>query len=194
MAIFISLIGTGISIMEAGILRDQQQLMTEEKAAAVWPFVATQTTISETELGLEVLFTMTNKGVGPALINGLNFSVGETNGSISDVIDAIQLKNNSMSIIPTLSKPLNKTVIAAGEKVEVFKLRLLKKASELPDPIFKGEIALQLSQMEDASSIVEQIVEEYCYCSIYGDCWNSDNQALEAEEACLGREMLRMAD
>lgn len=59
LAIVISLTGTVVSIVEANILSDQQELILEEKAASVWPFlevaVNVDLTKDETCAGRELL-------------------------------------------------------------------------------------------------------------------------------------------
>lgn len=192
-AIFVSLIGTGISVIEAGILRDQQELMIEEKAAAVWPFVAGQTQVSESKAGIEIVFTLTNKGVGPAIINGITFSAGEVSGSIRKAIKNIELPGADFTIVPTLSKEDSEDVLAAGETIEVYKLLLVEK-SPTPKPVEAGYTDWQLNRMQKASLLLTQLDYNYCYCSIYGDCWDSENQALKANEVCSGREMLEKAE
>ena len=194
-AIFISLIGTGISVVEAGILRDQQQLMTDEKAATVWPFVAAKTQVLETEAGTEITFTVKNKGVGPALINGITYSSNEASGSITDVVHSIILPNNGLRLLPTLSQSSEKSVLQPGEEMEVYKLLLLAPEGTAKTNENKAvTLNKYLERMEDAADIIEQITIDYCYCSVYGDCWDKENHALTKKEACAGREMLRGAE
>lgn len=45
-AVAISLIGTLVSVYEARVLRDQQDLQVEQKSASAWPFVAVHSDIS----------------------------------------------------------------------------------------------------------------------------------------------------
>lgn len=190
LAIAISLIGTGVSIIEAGILHDQQQLMMEEKAASVWPFVSGQTIVREGAAGPEAVFTLTNKGVGPALINSLSFSAGAVSGSIHDVMGELDLADNNFNVITILSQPVSGTVLAAGETLEVYKLLLIDK-NQPPASTDEVEKVRKISRMQASSLILDQISKNYCYCSVYGDCWDTYNQPLKASETCSGREMLR---
>ncbi|MEM9258043.1 MAG: hypothetical protein AAGA62_00270 [Bacteroidota bacterium] len=66
-AIVISLVGTGVSIIEARILREQQNLMMEEKAASVWPYVTESNLVRQDSNSLIIEFSLRNDGVGPAL-------------------------------------------------------------------------------------------------------------------------------
>lgn len=192
-AIVISLIGTGVSMMEAGILRDQQQLMIEEKAAAVWPFVTPQTNVRDGETGQEIVFSLANKGVGPALIDGITSSAGRFSGSIHEAMKGIDLNDQGFGIVATLSNPAHSIVLAAGESKEVYKLLIIDKKT-IPSPGEDSDVGRKLSRMQGLSSVIAQINSSYCYCSIYGDCWNSDNEPLSESEVCSGREMLRKAE
>lgn len=180
LAIVISLIGTGVSIVEANILRDQQALMTEEKAASVWPYLVLNGKADVDKNQLTLSYELNNKGVGPALIGDLTLrnKIGKGINPIQ-LIDQLEADHPELEIIPTASKDSKKEVLAAGDRYQILELLILTKDPE------KAPINLAMVP------IMQDITIEYCYCSIYGDCWDDAGNRLVAETSCGGREFLR---
>ncbi|TXF91486.1 hypothetical protein FUA23_01975 [Neolewinella aurantiaca] len=194
-AILISLVGTIISITEAGILRDQQQMMKEEKAAAVWPYVASLVTMKNTEKGLEIETTLANKGVGPALISGTEFSVGAANGSLAELLPNLSAQYPGMVLHAVQSHTVEHSVLAAGEAIPLYKIMVFyPETTDSLSPVEKALSKINMTLLNTGQQITDTLAVDFCYCSIYGDCWDSDNQPLTREEACPGREMLQMPD
>ncbi|MEM1357542.1 MAG: hypothetical protein AAGF89_05055 [Bacteroidota bacterium] len=167
-AIVISLVGTGVSIIEARILREQQDLMMEEKAASVWPYVTESNLVRQDSNSLTIEFSLRNDGVGPALIGNVELLLDEAPISVLALTDSIAVEYPGVSIIPTLSVNWERKVLAAGD-TEVF-LRLYCVGSQ-PGIFFGNEV-------------LQRLARRYCYCSIYGDCWEANNGEPEQVDNC----------
>jgi hypothetical protein len=190
----ISLIGTGVSIMEAGILRDQQQLMVEEKAAAVWPYLESSTSAIKTEKGIEIKMVLTNKGVGPALLSDITFSTEGKYGKRSDLTSVLSKNHPGLVLLNTFTRNSMKEVLAAQEELIAYKVLIFPRPGEASSDNSFEKTLQDFNSLNEAGEIIDAISSTYCYCSIYGDCWDSDNQPLLANEACSGKEMVRRSE
>lgn len=175
LAIIISLIGTGVSIIEAGILREQQRLMVEEKEAAVWPYVSAGVLLNNDEQGTTVEFKLKNEGVGPALIGDIEHTMEDTKGVLIDILPVLRAQFPDLNILPTLSSSSTSKVLGAGESMVVYRLYVTKKPEAKSDPFL----------------VSAAFSTTYCYCSIYGECWDYDGKNLEASTACSGRSFVQ---
>ncbi|MFT5016276.1 MAG: hypothetical protein ACI9G6_001045 [Limisphaerales bacterium] len=192
LAIVISLIGTGVSMMEAGILRNQQKLMVEEKAASVWPYVVSSTSVVRTDKGIEVEVVLTNKGVGPALLSPVTFSAAGKQGSVAQLLPIISKNHPGLVLLAMFTKGSSKEVLAAGEEIIVSTILIIDSAKEtLPGTTEDTAIgSINMNLLNKTTKIIDAITFDFCYCSIYGDCWDVDNQPLTTNEACSGVEIL----
>ena len=104
LAVIVSLSALGVSVYEAGILREQSALMQEQQKAAVWPYMDTNANhLYSKETMIE--FSFTNKGVGPAKIKSFDLLINGQTFSDSDEISAYfsKLIPNSESLIVSYS-------------------------------------------------------------------------------------------
>ncbi len=173
-AIFISLVGTFVSVFEAKILREQQTIMSEEKEASVCPYLSENGNINMTAEGTFFSLDLTNEGVGPALLGDISHTVGEKSGAILSVLSELKDKYPKMTFILKKSFNGKKKVIGEGETVNIYELLIING----------GDLTLQ-------AQVIDDIKFTYCYCSIYGDCWSSDGERLAGNETCSGRDYLR---
>ncbi len=175
LAIVISLVGTCVSIFEARILREQQTIMSDDKEATVWPYVSAGANIAQEGNSTTVTMSLKNEGVGPALIGDLRHIVGDQTGTLSDVLPELRKQFSALKIIPLLISNSGKKVLGAGESVTAYRLL----------------ISGQTDQVLDHIEVTGAIETEFCYCSIYGDCWSSDGERLAETQSCGGRDYLR---
>lgn len=177
LAILISLVGTGVSIFESQILREQQEIMLAEKAASVWPFVRLAFNSSQTDTTYTIGATFINKGVGPAVIGDIElFFQGEPIAA-SEIFEKIKEAYPEMRLgTSTINLSNGRFVVSPDEEKEMYRLTYFVESTS---PL--GLVELLTS-----------IRIEACYCSIYGDCWGLDNseEAYSVEE-CAARLELR---
>jgi hypothetical protein len=192
LAIVISLIGTGVSMMEAGILRDQQKLMVEEKAASVWPYVVSSTSVVKTDKGIEIEMVLTNKGVGPALLSPVTFSAAGKQGSVAQLLPIISKNHPGLVLLAMFTKGSSKEVLAAGEEITVYTILVVDSAKDTLAGASEDTAigSMDVSLLNKTAEIVDAITFDFCYCSIYGDGWDVDNQPLTTNKACSGVEIL----
>ncbi len=177
LAILISLVGTGVSIFETRLLREQQDLMIEEKAASVWPYVRLNMTSNQSPNTYTIGAKFINKGVGPALLGNIQlFFADEQIPSselfqrMEDAFPELQLGASSINLID------ERMVLSPGEEKTLYSLSYTTERTQ-------PTVLLEL---------LEKVRVEACYCSIYGDCWSlGTNEVLTREENCSAKLDLR---
>ena len=162
-AILISVIGTGISVVEAMIMKDQQTIMHEQKSASVWPYVIPSKSLSADQVGQVIQVKYTNNGVGPALMglssisyNGKPIKRDQLSGLISQDL-------SGYNVVQTTNVNSEGTVIAAEEEYIFVEIKVIG-------------MKMDLEGLNAVSQVLSQISVEYCYCSIYQDCWMSSTE------------------
>lgn len=142
----------------------QARIMSKQMHASVWPLVQTTLRIHPNEIVLSI----NNKGVGPALVkdaailvDGVRYSDSQNN--MDSMTFVLTGKKNLLSGYTNLRE----RVIAANEEVRYI---------EVSDT---ASIALFKKALEKHSLNIE-----ISYCSVYGDCWTLFNGKTEACDEC----------
>ncbi len=165
-AVAISLIGTLVSIYEARVLREQQNLLAEQKSASAWPYVANNVDISAPQDSVAIItFTVENLGVGPAILGDVKYfyqdepyetySIGS--GIQQSLSEANQRYGVGFRAQSTQNWQIDSLVIPPQKEVRPFTIRVVGG---------KNYVSL-----EAANFIANRIDVMFCYCSVYGDCW-----------------------
>ena len=159
-AVVISLVGTVTSIYEARILRNQQQTYQEEKAASVWPYIKTEmyTNYNASDTSITFEYSITNKGIGPAILGDVRYVYRDEDVESYSIDEAIHAAYPTIPVWNSRNRQIDRTVVSPGETVQVFVLRLQ----------VNGNVA---DYHDLANAIVEHYYSEFCYCSVYGECW-----------------------
>lgn len=153
-AIMISVIAMVLSIVEVSAMREQQR-------ADVWPYLEITQHYTSEGFALRV----TNKGVGPALVNSAALFDGDQ--EITDLIDFIERtvgSDNAFGYEAYSSRSVDNGVMAAGESVDLFSVE------------WTDASRLLVERWSTQSGIDYRV----CYCSIHEDCWRT---ALSMERA-----------
>lgn len=139
----------------------ESSAVRRQTAAAVWPYVqlAVNDYLSD-ESGIYEL-TLTNSGVGPAQIRAVRVSInGSAMSSWAAVIDEV-----SPGESPTFSQSfIANRVIRAGESVTMF-------GTQNPELV---------AQMREVAADSNNSIQ-FCYCSIFDECWTVDSRTPNAE-------------
>lgn len=166
LAILISLGAFGVSIYEARILKEQQELMQMQQAASVWPYLEHEIMYSYDTVQASILFAIGNKGVGPARIDHVAMELLgepiEDYNSISNIVRAYFPPNTTFSV--SYASPDG--VLSADETYQIL---------QISSPRFEGDT-------EYYRNI--QLNFQICYCSIYHECWTLTDKAGEPEQEC----------
>lgn len=154
LAILVSLGALFVSIIEANIMRDQQEIMQTQQKVAVYPYLSQKVNLEFSETS-QLSHTIVNKGLGPAKIKSTSFKL---NGE--PVADYKELKAKVDQIFPEETKfsisffDPKSYFITANERITVLLLSCKDPEASLS--------ALSNIQFE----------VEFCYCSIFEDCWS----------------------
>ena len=103
LAVLISLGAFWVSIYEANIMRDQQEIMQEQTKAYVWPYIQANSKFSydfkDDNWNVDLSYSILNKGVGPARIKETELKIGgqvvETYSETVELIEAILIDSTS---------------------------------------------------------------------------------------------------
>lgn len=157
-AILISVIGTGISIVEAMIMKDQQIIMHEQKAASVWPYVIPSKSLKADQVGQVIQVKYTNNGVGPALLGPSSVSYNGKSIERSQLSGLISQDLSGYTVVETTNVSSEGTVLAAEEEYIFVEITVIG-------------MTMDIESLNTLSQVLSEISVDYCYCSIYQDCW-----------------------
>lgn len=134
----------------------ESQAVRQQTAASVWPYIQVLTVDQGEGEAATFAVTLTNVGVGPARLRGIRLSHNAT-----PVRDWASLTRELMGAETTLGRDYGKQsmarrVLAPQESLTVFQSQNPQLATALREAAYSGAIAL-----------------EFCYCSIFDDCWVS---------------------
>lgn len=175
-AILISLVGTGVAVFESRLLREQQILMMEEKAASVWPYVRTSIKAEQTDSSYVIAANLMNKGVGPALVGSITTVLDGEIVNSGQLLDRLLEKHPGLTLGPSRLGLSGDFVLSPGEVREVYQFDFRTKN---PNPA-------------EMIQLLQSILLESCYCSIYNDCWRLAGEGKQPrEEDCDARLELR---
>lgn len=173
-AVAISLIGTLVSVYEAQVLREQQDLLVEQKSAAAWPFMKCTPLVNYENDTLAILmYQVGNKGIGPAILGDVRYLFDGKDYESYSIADGIAEKYDSLVfVMGTQNMQIDSSVFQPSEAMNVFTVRL--KAKKPENTWVFNKIANELSV-------------QFCYCSVYGDCWyRGPHRAPDKREECRG--------
>lgn len=169
LAVIISVGAFAVSLFEAHILKEQQELMQVQQKAAVWPYLEHGIVYSYDTAQAAVRFAIGNKGVGPARIDGVVLYLQEQPiedyTDISDIIRQLFPPEADFSI--SYASPTG--VLSADESYQILQISSHRFAGDT-EYYRKIQLGFRL-----------------CYCSIYGDCWTLTEEPGEPREGCLSK-------
>lgn len=151
-AIVISLSALGVSVFEVTSLKDQQK-------ASVCPYLEVSSSYSGE--GFEV--TVTNKGIGPALLGDVALTHKDRDITSTEELDALIVDaigpERAFSYDTYRARNASNTVLAPNEKVVLF------------------GVPWTADTRAFIQAVGQSTTAKGCYCSVYEDCWEvgSDN-------------------
>ncbi|MEN0047675.1 MAG: hypothetical protein AAF806_11505 [Bacteroidota bacterium] len=175
LAVLVSFGAFGVSIYEAGIMREQQeimyqeqQLMLEQQKASVWPYLESDISYAYQPDGSSIIYKLKNKGVGPAKIKESNLSLKDSivadYNQILEVITGLLPEDLGGKVNFSFRPPSG--VLSPEEETVWLNITL---------PRFEGDMGI-------LGNFLFQF--EICYCSIYDDCWTLLSKSEEPVEGC----------
>ncbi len=139
-----------VSVTTLGVYLYQARMMRAQQHVSVWPFV--ESYYSNVE---DYRIAVKNKGVGPAIIRKVEMSLdGKPLADNPALVEAVLGRGAKLEY---QNSTLDGRVLAPGEEVVLFRIPDLKEA-----------LPFQAKQHEHHFDL------KITYCSIYGDCWESN--------------------
>ena len=121
-AVIVSISALAVSIYEARIMKEQQQLMVSQQKTSVWPYVKGNTLLRFDSVS-SIRVILENKGIGPALINGIQLSIdGSVATDYTDLNDKLKDVFKDHNFYLSLAS-LSEHVLAPGEILELMTVR-----------------------------------------------------------------------
>jgi hypothetical protein len=131
----------------------QGRLLSSQLSVSVWPYVAFQTTVSETTIELDIQ----NVGAGPALVRGAVLLIdGKAQPSLTAGLHELGYHYVRGDDV-TLSSIGPGEVLRAAETVTIAHIKSRSFAQE-------------------AATLQKRVRLHVCYCSILGDCWLAQSE------------------
>ncbi len=190
-ALLISTVSAFISLREMQLMSEQQSLLATQKEATVWPYLDVSTYIiydtEEDAAGYndskmaEYRYMIKNKGVGPAILSDVQYIY---NGEAikgwelpASLVEMFKDSIPSMSFSAQGNIVIDDYVLAPGELVQVVAVDVSHDDDSLDFNWFMNTIPYYV---------------EFCYCSVYGDCWKVvKGKEVTKDGACELREGVR---
>lgn len=153
-AIFVAIIAALAALQEARSNREHQ-------AISVWPYVQSFAGVNFGEPTEQFpdrfAFLVTNKGVGPAIIEDLTIARnGQTYQSWSTLLYRLAEEKQVEGPLA-----ISESAMEAGEVLEAGELRWIARTNNL-------DLARHAAQLVYGT---EEVTFELCYCSLYRECW-----------------------
>ena len=173
---FLDLIVAGsailISCVSLFIATQQSRTMEKTLAASNWPLLQIHTGNSDDSGNAVLNFEIQNVGVGPAIVKTFSVEYGGKRTSIPGQI--IELCCGTIPATPRkfergdpLTNFIEKTVIRAGGNVDILQLARVPKNDAVWQRLNQARFKMKFHA---------------CYCSILGDCWESDLTGIDPKE------------
>lgn len=163
LAILISFTSLGIGIYEAKIMKQETEIMLSQQKTSVWPYIDKNTAISYSKLAT-LRFSITNKGVGPALVNkillekdgeAIATDYAEILSLFDPIFEGLDQKEEDNLPLNISTGFRDNIVLSPGETVELLNI----KCGRFPN------------DTEILGDLVRGLKIKICYASIYGDNW-----------------------
>lgn len=155
----LSLVGLFVAVVALYAALNESEAVRRQTAAAVWPYL--QLTVNDHVAAEDALFelSLTNAGVGPTHIRDMRVTLaGQHVATWEEMLDSIDARPESFS-----QNAANRRVIRPGESVVIFGTRDRRAVQALRAVVANPENAI-----------------EFCYCSIFDECWFADSRETDA--------------
>ncbi len=164
----LSVVGVVIAVIALYAALTESAAVRQQTSAAVWPFVQLMIEDYDTEDAAGFSLAFDNVGVGPAKMRDVRVMIdGKVARNWAEVVESVDGDLNA----PVNRNFISDRVLRPKESVQVF----ATNDAELARQLF-GVLSSPKSSID------------YCYCSIFDDCWHvssqKDLQKPDAVESC----------
>ncbi len=151
LAVVVSIIALLVSLYETRLMNKQYDLMMTQHKTSVWPHLSASLSSSISE-EKKIRLTLTNKGIGPAMISEVNIFFKGTLITSYDQLNSIVASTLEEDAFLLGTDAFNEKVLSPEEKYDVMLLSFPSEKSSFLN--------------------VEDFTYQVCYCSVYQECWN----------------------
>ncbi|UTW56201.1 hypothetical protein [Kordiimonas sp. SCSIO 12610] len=145
LAVILSIVATYVSVIEVSTARDVAKV-------EAWPYIAVKQRYNANGFS----YFVENKGIGPALIEmGVLTYQGQKVTDLDQLILDILGPEDAFSYERYLASNIDETVISPDEEITLFSVDWDAASRRLVDTL-SGKVDIKV-----------------CYCSVYGDCWQT---------------------
>jgi len=174
----LDLIIAGCAILISGISLfiaiQQSRTMQKQLAAASWPLLQFSSGNTDDQNKLAINMSLTNAGVGPALIKRFRILYG---GKSYD--NYYRFLRDCCGYSPPTGAV---TKFVHGTPLTVFVEGSVVRAAETRSFLFMELASDNLDVWKKLDRARFKVKFDACYCSVLGDCWHSDLTGLEAQQ------------
>ncbi|MFK7808434.1 MAG: hypothetical protein AB8F74_11585 [Saprospiraceae bacterium] len=179
LAVLISSMSAFISLKESNIMMQQQQVLAEQQEASVWPYISTFYSHRYTDSTAYFEFSVTNKGVGPAIIDSVQYIYKDSIIESWTLSKVLQKEFPKIKISQIQNASLDGSVLAPGESFKIITEQFSTSKNGF-------------HQVQKILNLLDQDYKiKFCYCSVYGKCWQVDGDQTERSTDCTFREEIR---
>jgi hypothetical protein len=155
---------------QARVMRAQQEVMQEQQHGSVYPVLQIDGYFRQRDGRQQVGVSVTNAGVGPALIDDVVLIRDEAPSDEFERVMALMPQGTNLNWSSMVGR-----VLAAGDTATMMEYSWPLEA--MPDEAFDAFLA-EWSHWDMTA----------CYCSVFGRCWVADTQGVglrpQAVDAC----------
>ncbi|MGM9480091.1 hypothetical protein ACS5PN_02755 [Roseateles sp. NT4] len=165
-AMVVSFASLYLAIHHGHVMQEMAEANARMVTATSWPQVSYSTSNTDvTGQFTRLRFSLTNKGVGPARIEGMEVSYeGKPVQSVQDLLKTCCSTGGKPSGLAWRLSTANGEILRPGEEKDF--LQLDKSANE--------ELWARVNDLPG------KVTVKACYCSVFDECWVTDSRAKKA--------------
>jgi hypothetical protein len=154
-----TIIATLVGVCALGVAGYTAYMQRQQVRAAVWPILECDSSNDP-----DIHFTLSNKGVGPAIIRHVVVTVdGQPVGNWKEVLEKILGPGLHLHS----SSDISRHVLSAGESMTIFTPRDAENKPIAYDRSNPFYVQMNKDRL--------RVAFEICYCSALGECWTLRN-------------------
>jgi hypothetical protein len=172
-AVFLSLVSLGVAVLHGHTMERMAEANAQLVQANSWPFLQTESGNQSGSGEQKITLTVSNSGVGPAKIYAARVLYKGETVQNWDTFLADCCSTPGEAALPYSAAIASPVVLRAGDSVNLLSVPHPGGGSQAWDKlnIERGNISF-----------------EFCYCSVFDDCWQTDGRSLQPRpvDSCPG--------
>jgi len=167
-AMVVSLASLYLAIHHGHVMQEMAEANSRMVTATSWPRVSYSTSnVDDKGLPTMLRFSLTNKGIGPALIQGMEVSYdGKPMKSAGDLLKACCSTSSGSSEMSWRLSTANGEILRPGEEKNFLHLPKMADAAQW----------VRVNELPGKVSV------KVCYCSVFDECWVTQSSTINRAE------------